>query len=94
MRILKTLLPILSASVCCPLILSFVSCKKAPEQVANPLEKKEVVQASLAAASREILFNRDIRPILNTSCTGCQPPFPLARTALQCILRPKLKANF
>ena len=71
MRILKTLLPIVCASVCCPLILSFVSCKKAPEQVANPSEKNEVVQASLAAAPREVLFNRDIRPILNTSCTGC-----------------------
>lgn len=71
MRILKTLLPIVCASVCCPLILSFVSCKKAPEQVANPSEKKEGVQASLAEASREVLFNRDIRPILNTSCTGC-----------------------
>ena len=71
MRILKTLFPIVSAAVCSPLILSFVSCKKAPEQVANPPEKKEVVQASLAAAPSEVLFNRDIRPILNTSCTGC-----------------------
>ena len=27
--------------------------------------------SSSSAAEREILFNRDIRPILNTSCTGC-----------------------
>ena len=71
MRILKTLLPIVSASVACALALPFVSCKKAPEQVANPPEKKEAVQSSLPPAQREVLFNRDIRPILNTSCTGC-----------------------
>ena len=70
-RLFKWLLPALVLAV---LIGGFVYSKKADPDVAAPAKITNEAPESLPASAplpEKITFNEHIRPILNTSCTGC-----------------------